>query len=117
MKRWPRKLIKPKFVGLLDQFLRCARQLEGGYAEAAYEALGLTARNLYPHLVPAVNRQLSEMGEDLRGYFWHGVAGNFTSHRRMPCLTATPGGVEDDIRGAAGRNRQAQCLSGPGRGL
>ena len=44
-----------------------------GYVGAAYEALGLVARNLYPHLVPPIDRQLSEAGDSLADYFWHGV--------------------------------------------
>jgi hypothetical protein len=68
------KTDKSEIRRALDQFFAlCRDNSKAGYAEAAYEALGLTARNLYPHLVPAVDQQLSEMGEDLRGYFWHGV--------------------------------------------
>ena len=44
-----------------------------GYVGAAYEALGLVTRNLYPHLVSPIDRQLSEAGDSLADYFWHGV--------------------------------------------
>lgn len=60
--------------GTLRRFVSlCGDNSRAGYVGAAYEALGLVARNLYPHLVAPVDRCLSEMGDDLVGYFWHGV--------------------------------------------
>src|SRR5262249_28606752 len=43
------------------------------YVAASYEGLGLVARNLYPHLIAEIDRELSQMGNNLIDYFWHGV--------------------------------------------
>jgi hypothetical protein len=51
----------------------CRGNAHEGHAEAALEALGLVTRNLYPSLVPVVDRQLSDWDGELTGYFWHGV--------------------------------------------
>jgi len=51
----------------------CRDNAREGYEGAAYEALGLAARNLYPHLVPHLDHELMLMNEELAGYFWHGV--------------------------------------------
>jgi hypothetical protein len=44
-----------------------------GYAGLAAEALGLVARNLYPHLVPRLAGILAALTPVLAEYFWHGV--------------------------------------------
>lgn len=60
--------------GALRQFLTlCRDNANEAYLGASYEALGLVARNLYPHLVTEIDRELSEMGDNLTDYFWHGV--------------------------------------------
>ncbi|MBC8029071.1 MAG: hypothetical protein H7Z16_03085 [Pyrinomonadaceae bacterium] len=60
--------------GALMQFLAlCRDNSTEGYVGAAYEAMGLVARNLYPHMVNHLHTHLSEMGEALTEYFWHGV--------------------------------------------
>jgi len=51
----------------------CRNNARDGYAGAAYESLGLVARNLYPEIVQIIARQLSETGNELVAYFWHGV--------------------------------------------
>jgi len=51
----------------------CRDNSREGYEGAAYEALGLAARNLYPHLVPLLDHELTLMNEERVGYFWHGV--------------------------------------------
>lgn len=59
---------------VLEQLLDlCWHNSRSGYVGAAYEALGLVTRNLYPHLVQVVDRQLKEVDEKLVSYFWHGV--------------------------------------------
>jgi hypothetical protein len=59
---------------VLGRFVRlCQDNSREGYAEAAYEALGLVARNLYPPMVRIIDEQLLEIDQDLVGYFWHGV--------------------------------------------
>jgi hypothetical protein len=58
----------------LEQFIALCRACSrGGYEGAAYEALGLWTRSLSPHLVTDIDRQLSEAGDEMVGYFWHGV--------------------------------------------
>ncbi|MCA1593781.1 MAG: hypothetical protein LC754_14255 [Acidobacteria bacterium] len=58
----------------LQQYVAlCRDNSSDGYVGAAYEALGLATRNLYPHLIQLVDRQLWEMGENLPEFFWHGV--------------------------------------------
>jgi hypothetical protein len=60
--------------GVLKRLLDLCRQnSRSGHVGVAYEALGLVTRNLYPHLVQVVDRQLKEIDEKLVGYFWHGV--------------------------------------------
>lgn len=66
----------------------CQSNAREGYAGAAYEALGLVARNLYPQMVNGINRQLIELDEELAGYFWHGVgrALYFAPTNFAPCF-------------------------------
>ncbi|HVF43018.1 MAG TPA: hypothetical protein VM936_08410 [Pyrinomonadaceae bacterium] len=60
--------------GTLERFVAlCRANSCDGYVGAGYEALGLVARNLYPHLVPCIDRGLREMGGHLAEFFWHGV--------------------------------------------
>lgn len=57
----------------------CRANSAEGYVGAAYESLGLVARNLYPQLVACIDRHLSETdresgtGGGLAEFFWHGV--------------------------------------------
>jgi hypothetical protein len=51
----------------------CRNNSSAAYVGASYEALGLVTRNLYPHLLAEIDRELSEMDENLCDYFWHGV--------------------------------------------
>ncbi|HEX8292492.1 MAG TPA: hypothetical protein VF570_12095 [Pyrinomonadaceae bacterium] len=58
----------------LGQFVALCRDNSAeGYVGAAYEALGLVTRNLYPHLVTEIDRQLGGAGDHLAEFFWHGV--------------------------------------------
>ncbi len=62
----------------LDRVLRqfvtlCRDNSSEAYIPASYEALGLVARNLYPHLITDIDRELPAMGNNLSDYFWHGV--------------------------------------------
>lgn len=59
---------------MLERFLaRCDENSHKAYVGAAYEALGLATRNLYPHLMPEIDHHLAEIDEELITYFWHGV--------------------------------------------
>src|ERR1043165_1110904 len=60
--------------GALRRYVElCEDNSRPGYVGAAYEALGVVARNLYPQLIRVVDRQLQKLDEKLSGYFWHGV--------------------------------------------
>jgi hypothetical protein len=81
----------------LRQFVAlCRDNADEGYVGAAYEALGMMARNLYPHLVPCIDRQLSETGDNLADYFWHGVgrAIYFAPTNYLPLASAPRRAVE-----------------------
>jgi hypothetical protein len=59
---------------VLEQFVMvCRDNSMPGYIGAAYESLGLLTRNLYPQMIPKLDHELGKVGEDLAGYFWHGV--------------------------------------------
>lgn len=51
----------------------CEENSYDGYVGAALEALGLATRNLYPQMLSQIDRHLVCLGEELTGYFWHGV--------------------------------------------
>ena len=58
----------------LERFLvLCDENSHEAYVGAAYEALGLATRNLYPHLMLEIDHHLAEIDEELVTYFWHGV--------------------------------------------
>ncbi len=81
----------------------CEGNARSEYFGASYEALGLVIRNLHPHLVAAVDSDLTLFGEELLPYFWHGVGRaiyfaptNFLPYRSAPwkawamCMTEPP---------------------------
>ena len=60
-------------TGLLRSFTQlCRNNSRSGYGGSTFEALGLVARNLYPHLMERIDSALSE-DRELLAYFWHGV--------------------------------------------
>lgn len=61
------RLALARFVAL------CRDNSHEAYVGAAYEALGLVARNLHPQLVEAIDGLPREASEELNEYFWHGV--------------------------------------------
>ena len=60
-------------AALKQFFALCDANSHESYAGATYEALGLTTRNLYPHLIADIDFHLAEMDQELVAYFWHGV--------------------------------------------
>jgi hypothetical protein len=81
----------PEIRSALKQFVRlCKDNSQEGYIGAAYESLGLVARNLYPEMVQVIDQQLSEVYADLLGYFWHGVgrAIYFAPTNFLPCSSS-----------------------------
>ena len=58
----------------LAEFLDlCHDNCSPGYEDVAFEALGLAAHTLHPHLISIMDATLSTCRPDLLGYFWHGV--------------------------------------------
>ena len=75
---------------LLNQFVSlCHSNSQDGYGEAAFEALGLVARNLYPQLIVAIDLELRR-DEELLAYFWHGIGRGvyFVPTNFLPFLNA-----------------------------
>lgn len=60
-------------IALQNHLELCQANTRAGYTEAAYEALGLVAGNLYPHLLPVLDQELGSLDENLTAYFWHGI--------------------------------------------
>jgi hypothetical protein len=83
------------------RFVRaCEGNAREGYFGAAFEGLGLVARNLYPHLVARINGRLWEAHRDLVGYFWHGVGRGlyFAPTHFVPGLRLAWQGVDKALR-------------------
>src|SRR5206468_1232453 len=60
--------------GALRRFVElCRDNANKAYLGASYEGLGLVARNLYPHLIAEIDRELSRISGELTEFFWHGV--------------------------------------------
>jgi hypothetical protein len=58
----------------LDTFVGLYRNnCSPGYEGVGFEALGLVARSLHPHLISPINALLAIHYPDLIDYFWHGV--------------------------------------------
>jgi hypothetical protein len=69
----------------------CNSEIERDYREIAYEALGLAVRNLYPHMLETIERELRQIDRTLVEYLWHGIGraiyfspSNFSPHRSAP---------------------------------
>ena len=60
-------------AGLARWIARCEENARPGYGGILVEALGLVARNLYPHRVWRLGEQLAALDPVLSEYFWHGV--------------------------------------------
>ncbi len=58
----------------LDRFSDlCRENSREGYADVAFEALGLVARNLHPELVDRIDEELRQEDPSAADLFWHGV--------------------------------------------
>lgn len=101
--------------GTLRRFVAmCRENSNDRYVGASYEALGLVARNLYPHFIPCVDRLLSEMSEDLVQFFWHGVgrAIYFAPSNYLPLVGSSRRAVEMAGREAFDEHGRRNALSG-----
>ncbi len=81
----------------LRQFIAlCKHNSRAGYTGAVLEALGLVARLRYPQMVRIIDRRLSEIDQDIVGYFWHGVGRGvyFLPTNALPCSSSTWRAVE-----------------------
>jgi hypothetical protein len=76
---------------LIDKFAQlCRDNSRDGYAGAAFEALGLVARNLYPQLIAGIDSYLSRDGV-LLAYFWHGIGrGIYFNPGNFPPFCSAP---------------------------
>jgi hypothetical protein len=74
----------------------CRYNARPEYLGATIEAIGLVARSLYPELIRLLDRQFSEIGNELRAYFWHGVGRGvyFLPSNLFPCGDAPWPGYE-----------------------
>ena len=81
---------------------------------ASYEALGLVARNLYPHLIARIDGDLSGDGEHLADYFWHGVgrAIYFAPTNYVPLSSSSVRIVEMTQREPPHQAGQSNALAG-----
>lgn len=58
----------------LSEFVEaCRDNCSPGYEEVGFEALGLAAVTLHPHLLSTIDKILSQHYPDILDYFWHGV--------------------------------------------
>lgn len=72
----------------VEEFVRlCRENSRPGYVGAAYESLGLVTRTFHPQLLEVVEREVQPLGDELLGYFWHGVgrAIYFAPRNFLPC--------------------------------
>jgi hypothetical protein len=59
---------------LADNFVQlCLNNSRQEYWLAAFEALGLVVRNLYPDLIAPLDHHFSQADDKMQAYFWHGV--------------------------------------------
>jgi len=104
-----------KLRSALEKFIvLCRDNSRQEYSGASFEALGLAARNLHPHLVLAIDRELASMTEELAGYFWHGVgrALYFSPTNFLPGGSAPWRAVEAAKREAPHEVGQRNALAG-----
>lgn len=74
---------------LASQFLQlCRNNARKEYLGAAIEPLGLVVRNLCPEWLAHLDREFSQMNEELLAYFWHGVGRGiyFTPANSLPWI-------------------------------
>ncbi len=94
---------------LAEYVQTCAGAARAGYAEIAFEPLGLVARLLEPALVAALGAALAEMGGPWSELFWHGVGrGLYFLPANLPPTRSAPwAGLRSSLEEPpAGRSRQ-----------
>ncbi len=92
----------------------CALNCRPGYELAAFEALGLVARNLHPHAVPEIARRLTEFPFPQRATFLHGVGRGlyFNLTQSLPGASAMWQGILKIRREIPDQVGQLNALSG-----
>jgi hypothetical protein len=101
----------------LEQFVTlCHDNARGDYWAVSLEALGLSARLLRPHLVPLLDGQLRQMGEDLVHRFWHGVGRGlyFGPATALPCGNVIWPSDRQARREPPGEDERRNALAGLG---
>jgi hypothetical protein len=89
----------------------CVENAQDGYAPIAFEALGLVAVTLYPHLLAAIERQLPEA---LTAYFWHGAGRGlyFSGFSFLPCAAPRRRAIEISRRAPGSEVGRRNALAG-----
>ena len=83
---------QPADCGRLVDIFRelCNINSRPGYSGAAFEALGLIARHLYPHLIPSIDSCLAKNADGL-ARFWHGMGrGTYFLAANFPPFCSAP---------------------------
>lgn len=104
----------PDGESLVSRFIQlCQANSQEEYVGATYEAMGLAARSLFPHLIPLLDYSLAQTDERLLAYFWHGVgrAIYFSPVNFLPWGDGTLRGLQmclqEPLHGLARRNAVA----------
>jgi hypothetical protein len=100
----------PELRRVLDEHVAlCSAAARPGYAELAFEPLGLVARQLHPSLVPAVAADLAERGGPWSDLFWHGVGrGVYFLPANLPPARSSPWRGLDSCRSEPPQERSRQ---------
>jgi len=92
----------------------CLENAQDGYAPIAFEALGLVAVTLYPHLLTEIERQLASAPEALTAYFWHGAGRGlyFSGFSFLPCAAPRRRAIEISRRAPRSEVGRRNALAG-----
>jgi hypothetical protein len=101
---------------LVEYVELCSEAARPGYAELAFEPLGLVTRILHPALVPAISQELAEMDGPWSDLFWHGVGrGLYFLPAHLPPARSAPwaglGACLEEPPAERGRNNAAAGFS------
>ena len=73
LSQWTAAAAMPSLGAVIQEFLQIASERAlPNYRACLVEPFGLVVRNLYPQLIPAISRLLSECSREEFDLFWHG---------------------------------------------